>query len=149
PALGGYLLAAALEVPGRQGLRLPAGSLHPHAARPRRDRRGDPHAAGPQSGQGLCAGGVTVNNHKESRLNQFLKQFGKDVVEVEHHVLDAVKRVPHYKHDHAPMRNVHEQVMESFTPLERIALVITQRVGSFGFFLLIFGWTVIWLLWNT
>jgi uncharacterized membrane protein len=34
------------------------------------------------------------------------------------------------------------------TPLNRLALWITTRVGSMGFFLVIFCWTVSWLLWN-
>jgi uncharacterized membrane protein len=34
------------------------------------------------------------------------------------------------------------------TPLNRLALWITQYVGSMGFFLLIFFWTASWLLWN-
>ena len=38
---------------------------------------------------------------------------------------------------------------ESLSPLERAALSITNRVGTMGFFLLIFGWTFLWLSWNT
>ena len=34
------------------------------------------------------------------------------------------------------------------TALSRLALWITMRVGSMGFFLLIFAWTVSWLFWN-
>ncbi|WP_263350039.1 DUF1003 domain-containing protein [Acidicapsa acidisoli] len=34
------------------------------------------------------------------------------------------------------------------TPLNRLALWITTRVGSMGFFLLVFIWTACWLLWN-
>lgn len=34
------------------------------------------------------------------------------------------------------------------TPLNRLALWITKHVGSMGFFLAIFAWTVSWLLWN-
>jgi uncharacterized membrane protein len=34
------------------------------------------------------------------------------------------------------------------TPLNRLALWITKRVGSMGFFVVIFSWTVIWLFWN-
>jgi len=34
------------------------------------------------------------------------------------------------------------------TPLNRLALWITQHVGSMGFFLAIFTWTAVWLLWN-
>src|ERR1700749_5285409 len=32
--------------------------------------------------------------------------------------------------------------------LDRIAVWITNHVGSMGFFLVIFTWTVCWLLWN-
>ena len=35
------------------------------------------------------------------------------------------------------------------TPLNRLALWITTHVGTMGFFLVILGWTVTWLLWNT
>jgi uncharacterized membrane protein len=47
-----------------------------------------------------------------------------------------------------PLRNVHEEVLQTFSPLDRLALWITIRVGSMGFFLVIFGWTVCWLGWN-
>src|SRR5271157_5662274 len=47
-----------------------------------------------------------------------------------------------------PLRNVHKEVLQTFSPLDRLALWITVRVGSMGFFLAIFGWTVIWLGWN-
>ncbi|MGB6689596.1 MAG: DUF1003 domain-containing protein [Terracidiphilus sp.] len=33
-------------------------------------------------------------------------------------------------------------------PLNSLAVWITRRVGSMGFFLVIFTWTVVWLLWN-
>jgi uncharacterized membrane protein len=48
-----------------------------------------------------------------------------------------------------PTRNVNEQYQESFSRLDRLALMITTRVGTFGFFLLIITWTVFWLGWNT
>jgi uncharacterized membrane protein len=47
-----------------------------------------------------------------------------------------------------PLRNVHEEVLQTFSPLDRLALWITIQVGSMGFFLVIFGWTVCWLGWN-
>jgi uncharacterized membrane protein len=34
------------------------------------------------------------------------------------------------------------------TPLDRLAVWITERVGTIGFFLVIFLWTVLWLGWN-
>ena len=47
-----------------------------------------------------------------------------------------------------PLRNVHKDAIETVTPLNRLALWITIQVGSMGFFLIIFGWTVAWLGWN-
>jgi uncharacterized membrane protein len=84
-----------------------------------------------------------------SQTASWLQQFGHEVEIVEHRVLDAIRRIPHLKHDHPPVENVNEQFRESFTPMERVALGITQHVGSFGFFLILVGWSVIWLLWNT
>jgi uncharacterized membrane protein len=85
----------------------------------------------------------------ETLLSQFLKQCGQNVVEVEQRVLGAMKRVPHFKHEHHRVTNVNDQVMNSFSPMERVALAITDRVGSFGFFLIIAAWSAVWLGWNT
>ena len=48
-----------------------------------------------------------------------------------------------------PIRNVNKGHKESFTVLEAIAVKITDHVGSMGFFLIIFFWTLSWLGWNT
>jgi uncharacterized membrane protein len=48
-----------------------------------------------------------------------------------------------------PLKNVHKEVRSNLSTMNRIALFITERVGTMGFFLLILGWTVIWLGWNT
>jgi uncharacterized membrane protein len=47
-----------------------------------------------------------------------------------------------------PLRNVHKEVREKLSPLNKLAMFITERVGTMGFFLVIFSWTVIWLGWN-
>jgi uncharacterized membrane protein len=47
-----------------------------------------------------------------------------------------------------PLRNIHKEVRASLSLMNRVALFITQRVGTMGFFLLIAAWTMIWLLWN-
>jgi uncharacterized membrane protein len=47
-----------------------------------------------------------------------------------------------------PLRNVNKEHRQRLKPLERVALWITTRVGTMGFFLIIFSWTVIWLSWN-
>ena len=47
-----------------------------------------------------------------------------------------------------PVFNVNKRHKESLSALEKIAVKVTDKVGSVGFFLIIFGWTVVWLSWN-
>ena len=47
-----------------------------------------------------------------------------------------------------PPRNVYEEHRKALGPLDRFALLITTKVGTIGFFLAIFIWTVGWLGWN-
>jgi uncharacterized membrane protein len=46
------------------------------------------------------------------------------------------------------IRNVNVEHKETLTRLEQFATWITARVGTMGFFLVIFTWTVCWLGWN-
>ena len=48
-----------------------------------------------------------------------------------------------------PLKNVHKDSRESLKPLDKLALYITTKVGTIGFFLVIFIWTVLWLGWNS
>lgn len=48
---------------------------------------------------------------------------------------------------HAP-RNANIEHREHLTPLERFAALVTRRVGTMGFFFIIFFWTLVWLGWN-
>ena len=48
-----------------------------------------------------------------------------------------------------PLRNVNIEHRDSLTYLERFALWITERIGTMGFFFIIFIWTIFWLSWNT
>ena len=48
-----------------------------------------------------------------------------------------------------PVRNVNLERNEKLSTLERFAVWITEHVGTMGFFLLIFFWTVMWLGFNT
>jgi uncharacterized membrane protein len=47
-----------------------------------------------------------------------------------------------------PIRQVNIEHKNRMSKLERAALWITERVGTMGFFLVIFVWTVLWLGWN-
>lgn len=48
-----------------------------------------------------------------------------------------------------PVRNVNIEHNDKLSTLERLAVWITDHVGTMGFFLIIFGWTAFWLSWNT
>ena len=41
-----------------------------------------------------------------------------------------------------------QAVIENFSPLDRLAVRITDRVGTMAFFLVIFTWTVLWVAYN-
>lgn len=45
--------------------------------------------------------------------------------------------------------NVNMEHKKSMSKLDKIAIWITDHVGTMGFFLIIFVWTAIWLSWNT
>jgi len=47
-----------------------------------------------------------------------------------------------------PLRNVNKTVAAEVSTLDRLALWITRHVGTMGFFIVIFIWTVLWLGWN-
>lgn len=48
-----------------------------------------------------------------------------------------------------PIINSHKKVHEELSGLDRFALFITTHVGTMGFFIIIFCWTLVWLAWNT
>ncbi|MEP6756252.1 MAG: DUF1003 domain-containing protein [Chthonomonadales bacterium] len=47
-----------------------------------------------------------------------------------------------------PVINVHDAVCDELSPLDKLASKITQRVGTMGFFLIIFTWTILWTGYN-
>lgn len=47
-----------------------------------------------------------------------------------------------------PIRNINIEHLERLSALDRLAYFITQYVGTMGFFLIIFLWTILWLGWN-
>jgi uncharacterized membrane protein len=48
----------------------------------------------------------------------------------------------------SPVRNVNIEHRSRLSKLDRLALFVTKHVGTMGFFLIIFVWTVLWLSWN-
>ena len=47
-----------------------------------------------------------------------------------------------------PAKNVNVVHRKNMSKMDRLALFITERIGTMGFFFIIFVWTVIWLGWN-
>jgi uncharacterized membrane protein len=56
--------------------------------------------------------------------------------------IDEVKKL------RIPLRNISKTVAEKISKLDKLALWITSHVGTMGFFITIFVWTVLWLGWN-
>ena len=64
--------------------------------------------------------------------------------------------------DNLPKIETVAQLQETFTPvkntnivhkarlshIDKLALFVTDKIGTMGFFFLIFSWTLIWLSWN-
>ena len=48
-----------------------------------------------------------------------------------------------------PVKRVSVEHRKHLSRLERLAVWITDRVGTMGFFLLIFAWTTLWLAYNS
>jgi uncharacterized membrane protein len=63
--------------------------------------------------------------------------------------LNQPKSLEELKHLAKPIRNANMELRQHLTRLEKLAVWITDHVGTMGFFLIIFFWTVLWLSWNT
>ena len=82
-------------------------------------------------------------------LEAMLRDLGADVEMVEREVFDGTGRlVPHVRHRQSAVRNANQEVHLLMSLLDRVSVFITDRVGTFGFFLIIFFWTIFWLGWN-
>jgi uncharacterized membrane protein len=57
--------------------------------------------------------------------------------------------VEEIRKNYRPTRNVNTRHKEGFSFFDKLGLWITEHVGSMGFFAIIFGWTIVWLGWNT
>ncbi len=57
-------------------------------------------------------------------------------------------RLPRFSHNHPPVKNANTEYEKTLSPLDRLAVAITDKVGSMGFFFAIMGWTVLWCGYN-
>jgi uncharacterized membrane protein len=47
-----------------------------------------------------------------------------------------------------PIKNVNVIHRSKLSTMDKIALVVTDKIGTMGFFFIIFVWTIAWLGWN-
>jgi uncharacterized membrane protein len=59
----------------------------------------------------------------------------------------AIAKLSEIREAH-PLRNVYTQLRQDMGKLEKVAIWITDHVGTMTFFILIVVWTTIWLGWN-
>jgi uncharacterized membrane protein len=53
------------------------------------------------------------------------------------------------KYTHIPSINANIRHKERLSKLDKLAVWITKKVGSMGFFMIVFTWSAVWLTWNT
>jgi len=66
----------------------------------------------------------------------------------EREALWARLRLPHHEHTHPPVANANDVYKSSLSPLDKLAVQITDRVGSMTFFFAILVWTILWTTYN-
>lgn len=52
------------------------------------------------------------------------------------------------KKERVPIVDVNKIHRERLSALEKFAVAVTKRVGTMGFFIIIFSWTIFWIGWN-
>jgi uncharacterized membrane protein len=125
-----------------------------HSAHKRSHRKGG-GVTTPVSRNGLAtgrmtAGGGAVAGAAPVGLDAMLRAIGGETEVIEHEVFDGTRQlVAHLRRQPSAVHNVNQEAHDRLSLLDRVAIFITDRVGTFGFFLIILGWTVFWLLWNS
>ncbi len=62
--------------------------------------------------------------------------------------MDKIQTVKELKEVFAPLKNTNVIHRKRLSPLDKLALFVTDKIGTLGFFFIIFAWTLIWLSWN-
>lgn len=48
----------------------------------------------------------------------------------------------------SPIKNTNIVHKSRLSPLDKLAIFVTDKIGTMGFFFIIFVWTIVWLGWN-
>lgn len=62
--------------------------------------------------------------------------------------MDKIQTVKELRESYTPVTNTNIIHKEKLSKLDKLALFATDKIGTVGFFLIIFSWTAIWLSWN-
>jgi len=62
--------------------------------------------------------------------------------------MDKIQTVKELKEVFAPLKNTNVIHRKRLSPLDKLALFVTDKIGTMGFFFIIFAWTFVWLGWN-
>ena len=62
--------------------------------------------------------------------------------------MDKIQTVKELKEVFAPAKNTNVIHRKRLSALDKLALFVTDKIGTLGFFFIIFLWTVLWLGWN-
>lgn len=63
-------------------------------------------------------------------------------------VVEKPQTLESLKKQFKPPKNVNKIHKERLSGMENLAVFVTERIGTMGFFFIIFAWTVLWLGWN-
>lgn len=61
------------------------------------------------------------------------------------YVIESLTKI---RREFGPIKNVNKIHHQSLSPLEKLAIYVTDKIGTMGFFFVILAWTVLWLGWN-
>ncbi|HXS15193.1 MAG TPA: DUF1003 domain-containing protein [Candidatus Saccharimonadales bacterium] len=63
-------------------------------------------------------------------------------------MVDKITSVKELHEMFGPPKNVNQIHRKSLSTLDRLAIFVTEEIGTMGFFFIIFAWTILWLGWN-
>jgi uncharacterized membrane protein len=59
-----------------------------------------------------------------------------------------IKLLADIQKEFGEIKNANTIHREKLSPLEKLAVFVTEKIGTMGFFFIIFVWTISWLSWN-
>lgn len=62
--------------------------------------------------------------------------------------LPKITTVKKFQENFSAVKNTNLIHRNRLTPLDRLALFVTEKIGTMGFFFIISIWTIVWLGWN-